>query len=276
MSKIKIQDIIDFKKSSKPFASITSYDFTSAKIVDSAKIPIILVGDSASMVMLGYSNTLPITMHEMKVFVKAVSRATKYSLVVADMPFMSYQSSVEKALENAGEFIQKCGANAVKLEGGARVIPQIKSIVESGIPVMGHIGLTPQSYNQMSGFKIQGKILSDAKKIISDSIKIEKAGAFSIVLEGIPSELSKIITEKLTIPTIGIGAGPYCDGQIQVFHDILGLDNMFNPKHSKKYTQLYDLILKSIKSYKKEVSQKKFPTPRNSIKLNPNVLKSIS
>ena len=142
--------IIDFLKSSETFASLSYYVFTSGNIVDSGKIPIILVGDSASMVMLGYSNTLPITMHEMKVFVKAVSRATKYSLVVADMPFMSYQSSVEKALENAGEFIQKCGANAVKLEGGARVIPQIKSMVESGIPVMGHIGLTPQSYNQIS------------------------------------------------------------------------------------------------------------------------------
>ena len=276
MKKITIQDILDFKKSKTPFATLTAYDFTSAKIVDSVAIPLILVGDSAAMVMLGHNNTLPVSMEEMKLFVKAVSNGAKNALIVADMPFMSYQSSVEKALENAGQFLKECGANAVKLEGGERVIPQITAMVNAGIPVMGHIGLTPQSVHQMSGFKVQGKGVSSAKKLIEDSLKIQEAGAFSLVLEGIPTELAKIITERLEIPTIGIGAGPYCDGQIQVFHDILGLDKSFNPKHGKKYTNLQDEITKAIKSYKKEVTTKKFPTSKNSTKLNSSVLKSIS
>ena len=276
MKKITIQDILDFKKSKTPFATLTAYDFTSAKIVDSVAIPLILVGDSAAMVMLGHNNTLPVSMEEMKLFVKAVSNGAKNALIVADMPFMSYQSSVEKALENAGQFLKECGANAVKLEGGERVIPQITAMVNAGIPVMGHIGLTPQSVHQMSGFKVQGKGVSSAKKLIEDSLKIQEAGAFSLVLEGIPTELAKIITETLDIPTIGIGAGPYCDGQIQVFHDILGLDKSFNPKHGKKYTNLQDDITKAIKSYIKEVSTKKFPTSKNSTKLNSSVLKSIS
>ena len=276
MKKITIQDILDFKKSKTPFATLTAYDFTSAKIVDSVAIPLILVGDSAAMVMLGHNNTLPVSMEEMKLFVKAVSNGAKNALIVADMPFMSYQSSVEKALENAGQFLKECGANAVKLEGGERVIPQITAMVNAGIPVMGHIGLTPQSVHQMSGFKVQGKGVSSAKKLIEDSLKIQEAGAFSLVLEGIPTELAKIITERLVIPTIGIGAGPYCDGQIQVFHDILGLDKSFNPKHGKKYTNLQDDITKAIKSYIKEVSTKKFPTSKNSTKLNSSVLKSIS
>ena len=276
MKKITIQDILDFKKSKTPFATLTAYDFTSAKIVDSVGIPLILVGDSAAMVMLGHNNTLPVSMEEMKLFVKAVSNGAKNALIVADMPFMSYQSSVEKALENAGQFLKECGANAVKLEGEERVIPQITAMVNAGIPVMGHIGLTPQSVHQMSGFKVQGKGVSSAKNLIEDSLKIQQAGAFSLVLEGIPTELAKIITERLDIPTIGIGAGPYCDGQIQVFHDILGLDISFNPKHGKKYTNLQDDITKAIKSYIKEVSTKKFPTSKNSTKLNSSVLKSIS
>jgi len=267
---------LDFKKSKSPFATLTAYDYTSAKILDSAGIPLILVGDSAAMVMLGHENTLPISMSEMKIFVKAVSRGAQSALIVADMPFMTYQTSVEKALENAGQFLKGCNANAVKLEGGERVLPQIKAMVNAGIPVMGHIGLTPQSVNQMSGFKVQGKGVSSAKQLIEDSISIQEAGAFSIVLEGIPTELAKIITEKLAIPTIGIGAGPYCDGQIQVFHDILGLDKSFIPKHAKKYTDLQSEIKKSIKTYINEVSTKKFPTDKNSTKLNSTVLKSIS
>jgi len=275
LKQITIQNILDFKKSDIPFATLTAYDYTSAKIVDSAGIPLILVGDSAAMVMLGHNNTLPISMEEMKLFVKAVSKGAKNALVVADMPFMSYQSSVKNSLENAGEFIKECGANAVKLEGGEQIIPQITAMVDAGIPVMGHIGLTPQSVHQMSGFKVQGKSVSSAKKLIKDSLKIQDAGAFSLVLEGIPSELAKIITKNLEIPTIGIGAGPHCNGQIQVFHDILGLDNSFNPKHGKIYINLQNKIIKAIKSYKTEVKEKKFPTPKNSTKLNSSVLKSI-
>tara|TARA_S200000501_G_scaffold373363_1_gene420306 strand:+ start:3817 stop:4647 length:831 start_codon:yes stop_codon:yes gene_type:complete len=276
LKKITIQDILDYKKSKTPFAALTAYDYTSAKIVDSAEIPLILVGDSAAMVMLGHKNTLPISMQEMKLFVKSVSNGAKNALIVADMPFMSYQSSVKTALENAGQFIKECGANAVKLEGGESIIPQIKAIVNSGIPVIGHIGLMPQSIHQMSGFKIQGKGVSSAKKLIQDSLKIQKSGAFALVLEGIPVELAQIITNKLDIPTIGIGAGPFCDGQIQVFHDILGLDNSFHPKHCKVYINLQDKINQAVKSYIVEVSTKTFPTSKNSINLHPSVLKSIS
>ena len=275
MNKITIQDILDYKKSSKPFATLTSYDYSSAKIVDSTGIPLILVGDSAAMVMLGYKNTLPITMDEMLVFVKAVSRGTKKALVVADMPFMSYQSSVEQALVNAGLFVKEGNANAVKLEGGERVIPQIIAMVQSGIPVMGHLGLTPQSFHQMSGYKIQGKDKYSAKRIIENAISIQKAGVFSLVLEGIPTELAKIITDKLDIPTIGICAGPFCDGQVQVYHDILGLDNTFNPKHAKKYADLQLIVTQAIHSYIDDVSSRKFPGTEHSTKLNSTVLKSI-
>ena len=267
---------MDLKKSKKPFTAITAYDYTSAKIVDSTDIPIILVGDSVAMVMLGHENTLPVTMDQMKIFVQAVSRGTQNALIVADMPFMSYQASIEEALRNAGQFLKECNANAVKLEGGERVLPQISSMVEAGIPVMGHIGLTPQSVHQMSGFKVQGKGINSAKKLIEDALSIQNAGAFSLVLEGIPTELAKIITEKLEIPTIGIGAGPFCDGQIQVFHDILGLDISFNPKHAKKYTDLQNTIKEALNSYIDEVSSGKFPNEKNSTKLNASVLKSIS
>lgn len=276
MNKITIQKILELKNSNKPFATLTAYDYTSAKIVDSTGIPIILVGDSAAMVMLGYENTLPITMDEMAIFVKAVSRGANNALIVADMPFLSYQTSVENALTNAGFFIKECNANAVKLEGGDNVIPQISAIVQAGIPVMGHLGLTPQSVHQMSGYKIQGKDENSAKEIIKNAIAIQNAGAFSIVLEGIPTELAKIITEKLVIPTIGIGAGQFCDGQIQVYHDILGLDNTFNPKHAKQFAKMQDNSIEAIKTYIKEVNSKKFPSEKNSTTLNPNVLKTIS
>jgi 3-methyl-2-oxobutanoate hydroxymethyltransferase len=275
VSKITIQKVLEFKNSNKPFATLTAYDFTSAKIVDSTGIPIILVGDSAAMVMLGYENTLPITMNDMAIFVKAVSRGAKNALIVADMPFMSYQTSAEFALTNAGFFIKECNASAVKLEGGKNILPQISTIIDAGIPVMGHLGLTPQSVHQMSGYKIQGKDENSAKKLIEDALAIQKAGAFSIVLEGIPTELAKIITKKLDIPTIGIGAGPFCDGQIQVYHDILGLDNTFNPKHAKQFANIQKISTEAINTYINEVESNKFPSPQNSTKLNPKVLKNI-
>ena len=204
MNKITIQDILDYKKSRKPFATLTSYDYSSAKIVDSTGIPLILVGDSAAMVMLGYENTLPITMDEMLVFVKAVSRGSTNALVVADMPFMSYQSSVEQALVNAGLFVKEGNANAVKLEGGKRVIPQINAMVQSGIPVMGHLGLTPQSFHQLSGYSIQGKTPGDAQKIIDDAKAVEEAGGFAVVLECVPESTAEEIKKTLTIPKLGI------------------------------------------------------------------------
>ena len=276
MKRKTIQDIQSFKNSKAPFAMLTAYDYSSARLVDDAGIPLILVGDSAAMVMLGYDTTLPITMLEMMVFVKAVVRGSRGSMVIADMPFMSYQSSVQLALENAGKFLKECGAQAVKLEGGGRVLNQITAMVKAGIPVMGHIGLTPQSFHQLSGFKIQGNDSKSAQHLIESALSIEDAGAFSIVLEGIPDNLAKIITKKLNIPTIGIGAGKYCDGQIQVFHDILGLDGSFNPRHARKYINLHTEIIDAILKYKNDVESGKFPAQEHSIQLKDDLLKSFS
>lgn len=259
---ITIEKIKSWKKK-KPFAAITAYDFTSAKIIDQAEIPIVLVGDSASMVAYGYSSTIPVSMEEMLLVSRAVTRAVKTSLVIGDMPFLSYQTSPSVAIKNAGLFLKKGGVSAVKLEGGVTVSKQIKKIVEFGIPVMGHVGLTPQSVNQFSGYKVQGKNTSSAQKVLDDARAVEDAGAFSVVLECIPGELAEKITNMLDIPTIGIGSGPGCDGQIQVFHDVLGLDKDFSPRHAKKYTNLYKNIFDSLKRYSLEVGNKKFPEKKH-------------
>ena len=255
MKKITIQDIRNFKKQKESFATLTAYDFTSAQILNDAKIPLILVGDSASMTMYGYDTTVPVTMDEMMLVVKAVSRGANKSLVVADMPFLSYQPSIEKTIQNAGLLIKEGGASAVKLEGGTNVKEHIKKLVDFGIPVLGHVGLTPQSYHQLSGYSIQGKTPNEAQKIINDAMAVEKSGAFGVVLECIPSSLAKEITEKLTIPTIGIGSGDSCDGQIQVFHDVLGLSKNPSPKHAKQYDTLYSKILDIIKHYKSDIEK---------------------
>ena len=275
MKRTAVEDILALKKSDHPFTTLTAYDYSSARLVDDAGIPLILVGDSAAMVMLGYDTTLPVTMDEMMVFVKAVVRGSRGAMVVADMPFMSYQSSVEQALENSGRFLKEGGAQAVKLEGGKRVLDQITAMVKSGIPVMGHIGLTPQSYHQLSGFKIQGKDAKSANHLTESALAIQDAGAFALVLEGIPEELAKTISEKLTIPTIGIAAGKYCDGQIQVFHDILGLDGAFNPRHTRKYANLHADIVDAILLYKNEVETGQFPGPEHSIRIKENILKPL-
>jgi len=275
MPKYTINTIQKFKADNKKFATLTAYDYTSAKLLDNAGIPLILVGDSASMVMYGYDTTIPITMDEMIFVVSAVSRGAKNALVVADMPFMSYQTSIEKALENAGRFIKKAGAGAVKLEGGAEAVDTIQSIVGIGIPVMAHIGLTPQSFHQMSGYKIQGKSSEAAEKILSDAIAVEKAGAFAVVLEGIPAELSKKITETISIPTIGIGAGPYCDGQIQVFHDILGLFDTFVPKHAKQFANISELINSAVINYKNDVASGDFPSESHYVSIDKKMLEKL-
>ena len=275
MPKHSIETIQKFKDNNTHFATLTAYDYTSAKIVDNCGIPLILVGDSASMVMYGYETTIPVTMDEMLIVVSAVSRGAKNSLVVADMPFMSYQESPELALKNAGLFIKKSGAGAIKLEGGEEVSHIISSITSIGIPVMAHIGLTPQSFHQMSGYKIQGKSKEAAEKILLDAKSVEKAGAFAVVLEGIPAELSKKITDSISIPTIGIGAGPYCDGQIQVFHDILGLFDTFVPKHAKQFVNLSDIISSTITQYKEEVSSGDFPSKSHYVSIDQAVLEKL-
>ena len=253
MIKFTIQHIRDFKRSKQKLSAITAYDYTSAQIINEAQIPLILVGDSASMMVYGYDTTIPISMDEMLLLVKAVTRGAKNSLVVADMPFLSYQPSLEQTIKNAGLLIKKGGASAVKLEGGIRIKQNVRALVDHGIPVLGHVGLTPQSFHQMSGYKVQGKNNQDAQKIIDDSCALEESGAFGIVLECIPEDLAEKITNKLKIPTIGIGSGKKCDGQIQVFHDVLGYSPNKPPKHAMQYNTLYKQALDSIKKYKADI-----------------------
>jgi len=250
---ITIQDIKNFKDSDSPFATLTAYDFLTAQILDQAGIPLILVGDSASMTIYGYNTTIPVSMDEMLLVIRAVCRGTQSSLVVADMPFLSYQPSVDDAIKNAGRLMKEGGAHAVKLEGGEHIKSNIQALVNHGIPVLGHVGLMPQSVNQTSGYKLQGKTDKDAKKIIRDAQAVEEAGAFGIVLECVPETLATTITKALSIPTIGIGSGNTCDGQIQVFHDIVGLTKQAPPKHAKQYGKLYDTIFNIVKKYQSDI-----------------------
>ena len=275
MRKIYPQDLQKLKDVGKKFATITAYDYTSSKIVNDIGFPVVLVGDSASMVVYGYQDTTPITMDEMMFVLRSVVRGAVSSLIVADMPFLSYQPSTEEAIKNAGKFI-KSGANAVKIEGGAVQSKKISHLVSSGIPVMGHIGLLPQSINATSGYRVQGKDELSANEIINDALEVEKAGAFSIVLEGIPGNLAKIISQKIKVPTIGIGSGPHCDGQIQVFHDLLGLDKTFNPRHAKKFINSYELFFKALENYKNDVEKLKFPKSEHYINLSKDIEDKIT
>ena len=265
MNKITIRDIQKLKGGDTPFATITAYDYVSAQNADAVDIPLLLVGDSAAMVIYGMENTIPISMDELLFLVRAVCRGTKKALVVADMPFMSYQASVEDAVRNAGRFVKEGGACAIKLEGGTPYTAQIRAIIDAGIPVMGHVGLLPQSYNLSSGYRIQGKSKHEADKIIEDAEAVQESGAFAVVLEGVPGDLAERITKLLDIPTIGIGAGPFCDGQIQVYHDILGLYGDFSPKHAKRYGNFGVEIQKKLAEYKNEVEGKTFPTKEHFI-----------
>jgi len=251
---------------------LTAYDYLTAKIIDEAGIPLILVGDSLGNVVLGYETTIPVTMDVMIHHTKAVTRAVKSALVVGDMPFMSYQLSMEDTLRNAARFIQEAGAQSIKLEGGVSVAEQVKRIVDCGIPVMGHIGLTPQSINQLSGMKIQGKTPEAAKKLLDDAIALDQAGAFAVVLETVPAPLAALITRKISIPTIGIGAGSGCDGQVQVVHDVLGLTSGFVPKHAKQYAQLAETMKSAVARYQNEVKHGDFPTEANSFPVDETVL----
>ena len=265
MNKITIRDIQKLKGGDTSFATITAYDYVSAQNADAVNIPLVLVGDSAAMVVYGMENTIPISMDELIFLVRAVCRGIKKALVVADMPFMSYQASVEDAVRNAGRFVKEGGACAIKLEGGTPYTAQIRAIIDAGIPVMGHVGLLPQSYNLSSGYRIQGKSKLEAKKIIEDAAAVQESGAFAVVLEGIPANLAERITKLLDIPTIGIGAGPFCDGQIQVYHDILGLYGDLSPKHAKRYGNFGAEIQKKLAEYKNEVEGKTFPTKEHFI-----------
>jgi len=274
--RITINQIKEMKQKGEKIAMLTTYDYSTAKIVDEAGIPLILVGDSLGMVVLGYESTIPVTMEEMLHHTKAVVRGTKRAMVIGDMPFMTYHISVKDALRNAARFIQEGGAQAVKLEGGVTVAEKVRRIVECGIPVMGHIGLTPQSIHQLGGFKVQGKTPEAAARLVEDARALEQAGAFAIVLETIPAQLAKIITTKLSIPTIGIGAGIDCDGQVQVINDILGSYTEFVPKHAKQYAKLTDIISKAVTEYYSEVKAGTFPTEKQSSSMDESLLAELA
>jgi 3-methyl-2-oxobutanoate hydroxymethyltransferase len=254
--RVTTSTLIKMKQEGKKITALTAYDFPFAGYLDKAGIDIVLVGDSLGMVVQGKENTLSVTMDESIYHTAMVSRACRYSMVVGDMPFMSYQGSLDRAVENGGRFLKEAGASAVKLEGGADVCPVITALAKAGIPVQAHIGLTPQSVHQMGGFKVQ----RDEEKLLKDARDVEKAGAFSVVLEGIPSPISTRITQTLNIPTIGIGAGPGCDGQILVLHDMLGINDRFLPKFVKKYADIAQIASQGLASYIKEVKEGTFPS----------------
>jgi len=274
--RITIGDIKDMKKRGEKIPMLTAYDYSTAKLLDEAGVPIILVGDSLGMVILGYESTIPVTMDEMIHHTKAVVRGTRRALVVGDMPFMTYYTSTYDALKNAARFIQEGGAQAVKLEGGEFVAETVRRLVECGIPVQGHIGLTPQSVHQLGGYKVIGKSREVAARLLSDAKALEEAGAFSIVLESVPAPLSKLITERVSVPTIGIGAGKDCDGQVQVISDLLGLFTDFVPKHAKQYARLAEEIRRALAEYISEVRAGGFPTAKQSYTMDESIIEELA
>lgn len=265
--KVTTLTLLKKKAKGQPISMLTAYDYATALAVDRAGIDIILVGDSLGMVMLGYETTLPVTMEDMIHHCKAVARGAKFALLIGDMPFMSYQASVDEAVRNAGRFLQQGGMDAVKLEGGQERLPAIKAIIEAGIPVQGHLGLTPQSVHQLGGFRAQGKTAAAAQKLLEDALALQDAGCFSIVLETIPARLARLVSERLEIPTIGIGAGVGCDGQVLVTHDLIGLFDRFTPRFVKKYVELHNQMEQAFKAYKTDVEARAFPAEEHEVEM---------
>ncbi len=255
------------KERGEPITMLTAYDYPTALAEDQAGIDSILVGDSLGMVVLGYPNTLPVTMDDMLHHAGAVARGAKYALLIGDMPFMSYQVSTEEAVRNAGRFLQEAGMEAVKLEGGRERADAVRAIVSAGIPVMGHLGLTPQSINQLGGFRPQGKSASAARRLLEDALLLEEAGCFSLVLESVPARLAELVSRRLCIPTIGIGAGIGCDGQVLVTHDLLGLFDRFTPKFVKKYADFHTEMKQAFNEYKSDVENRAFPSREHSVEM---------
>ena len=260
---------IQRRKGGKKLTMVTAYSFTQAQIVDEGGMDMVLVGDSVANVCLGHPTTLPVTMDQMVSYTAAVRRGTERALVIGDLPFLSYTVSVEEAVRNAGRFMKEAGADAVKLEGGEEVVDVVRAITRAGIPVMGHLGLTPQTVSKLGGYRVQGRSAIDARKIVDAAVNLEDAGVFALVLECVPSDVSREITERLEVPTIGIGAGPDCDGQVLVLHDLLGLGRSgFAPKFVKRYAELGKLAVEAVQEYKREVQEGVFPTEAHSFKMS--------
>ncbi len=273
--RVTAADIRRMKEKGERFAALTAYDVVTARLVDAAGVPLILIGDSLGMVVLGYDSTIPVTLDAIIHHTQAVVRGSEHALIVADLPFMTYHKSAEQALDSAARCIQVGGAQAVKLEGGRPVAGTIARLTSSGIPVMGHLGLTPQSIHQLGGYKAQGKTAAQAKNLVEDARAVEKAGAFSVVLECIPAELSRLVTERLSIPTIGIGAGPHCDGEIQVVSDVLGWFSDFVPKHARRYAKLSEVAAAAIRAYADDVQGGRFPTEKESVSIPADVIRQV-
>lgn len=273
--KFTVSSFIESKEQGTKISMLTAYDYSTAKLLDEAGVDSVLVGDSLGMTMLGYDDTLKVTMADMIHHTSAVARGVKNAFVVGDMPFMSYHVSVEDAVRNAGRFIKEAGADAVKLEGGSDVVDVIRAIVRAQIPVVGHLGLTPQSVNMFGGFKVQGKSEAQAKKLIDEALLLEEAGCCAIVLECVPEKLAKIVSEKLTIPTIGTGAGKYCDGQVLVIQDMLGMYSDFTPKFVKKFADVGTAMKQAVADYKTEIQAMTFPEEKHTFKIKDEVLDKL-
>jgi len=273
--KFTVANFLECKKTGKKITMLTAYDYPTAKIVDEAGIDAILVGDSLGMVVLGYEDTTRVTMDDMVHHAKAVVRGTKRAMVVVDMPFLSYHQGIYESVRNAGRLVSETGCKSVKLEGGEEVIEDVKAIIRAGIPVMGHLGYTPQSVNIFGGHKAQGKTIETAKKIYKDALLLQEAGAFAVVLECVPYKVAEFITGKLDIPTIGIGSGAKCDGQVLVMHDIIGMFRDFTSRHTKRYMDMGSALESSVKSYISDVMEGSFPTEKNSFTVEDEVIEAL-
>jgi 3-methyl-2-oxobutanoate hydroxymethyltransferase len=273
--RLTIRDIHKMKAEGEPITMLTAYDVLSAHVSEAAGVPMLLVGDTLGMVVQGHETTIPVTLEHVIYHAEIVTRVTQRPLVVGDLPFMTYNVSPEQALVNAGRLMQEAGVQAIKLEGGTHMAPTIARLVQAGIPVMAHIGLTPQSVHGLGGYRVQGKEVKTAQQLLHDAEAVEGAGAFAVVLELVTAPLAQMITERLEIPTIGIGAGPQCDGQVQVFHDILGLFDAFVPKHTKRFADAGEMMREAVARYVGEVHARTFPTEDNSFSMNAAVLKEL-
>ena len=275
MNTVTVSTLKALKQEKRPIVMVTAYDYPTAKLVDEAGVDVILVGDSLGMVVLGYDSTIPVTLEDMVHHTRAVARGAKRALIVADMPFLTYHGTREETLKNAGCLIQEGHAHAVKMEGGEEILPAVRACVQAGIPVMGHLGLTPQAVHQLGGYKVQGKDLASARKIVEDAKRLEEAGAFAIVLECVPEALARLVTETVSVPTIGIGAGAACDGQVLVFHDLVGFASDLKPKFVKQYADIGRDIRAAVARYAEEVRARRFPGPEHTFSMADGVVERL-